>query len=269
MFFTPFLAPILFFLTPFVEYSNHNCAKNLNLLHSAVLDSEMAAQKDKTLAEKIDFWSERFLGAPYGIDPLGEGRNYDPDPPFNPCVFDCETYVEEVLALSFSSNHTQMMRWLDNMRYYGYMNLAQKQFGWNLRKISRYINEKINWYPSHKLRFKIMGNLAPSGLAEIEYVPLAVLIDQYEKIKMPALGLLVGAKQGRNPFLITHMGFILSDKKKGTIWRHASGSPDRWKVEERNFKGYLTSLHKFFNKENRRYVIGMVLFELVTPEPLK
>lgn len=50
--------------------------------------------------------TERFVGTPYTLDPLGEGETgrYDRDPLYRFDAFDCTTFIETAMALAFARN---------------------------------------------------------------------------------------------------------------------------------------------------------------------
>ncbi len=86
--------------------------------------------KEGTLQdEKIEYYSEQFLGAKYGKDPLGEGvvnrnlakgdisANYDRDPLYRFDKFDCMTFVETVVALSISNDFISFKQNMSRIRY--------------------------------------------------------------------------------------------------------------------------------------------------------
>ncbi|MCB9745907.1 MAG: DUF1460 domain-containing protein [Alphaproteobacteria bacterium] len=54
------------------------------------------------LGERVKHVSEPWLGLPYAKGPLGEAGGVDPDPVMRFDVFDCLTFIEEVLALSLA-----------------------------------------------------------------------------------------------------------------------------------------------------------------------
>ena len=60
------------------------------------------------LAQRIDAISAQFLGKPYLLGALGEGEQgyYDSSPLYRTDAFDCETYVDTVLALIISAGYT-------------------------------------------------------------------------------------------------------------------------------------------------------------------
>ena len=257
-------------------------------LQPAILKRELNKNATRSLEEKVRFWSGLFLDAPYGVDPMGEDQPPDTDPVVEICLFDCETYVELVLALAFSGSPEDVVRWLDRMRYidaersinHRFYTMAlhwipgNEKLGYLKQEIlhpygliSRQVHPAGRWWPSHKERFRLLGEHAPSGNAEVRYNSIDVLIEKEKSIPTPSLAFLVGAKQNGNPFLITHMGFILKDEAGKTIFRHASRTPGRQKVEERVLSDYLRSLGRFFNNPDnpRRPLLGMSLYRIVEP----
>ena len=72
-----------------------------------------------TIAQRLEFVSAPFVGAPYVISPLGEGMGVDPDPRMRFDAFDCTTFVETVLALSFAVDLPSAELRLDHIRYQG------------------------------------------------------------------------------------------------------------------------------------------------------
>ncbi len=258
------------------------------LVERAVLERELAANSERTLEERIDFWSEAFLDVPYGVDPMGEFMLPDIDPVVEMCSVDCETYVELVMALSLARNVDGFLTWLDHTRYidgvrrseYRYYTMALHWIPGNLKLgymkevlirpssvVERRVFPSGRWLPVHLERFAELGKNAPRGLARVRYTSLNVLREQQHRIPTPSVAFLVGARQAGNPFLITHMGFILKDKKGRHIFRHASRTPGRMRVEERSLSSYLLSLQKHFNNpENpRRAVLGLSIHRLVEP----
>ncbi|MBU1242008.1 DUF1460 domain-containing protein [Myxococcota bacterium] len=281
------LLTVLEFLAPW----NRACPRQEQSLipfEPAVLSRELKKNASRTLGEKVRFWSGLFLDAPYGVDPMGEEAPPDIDPNIEICTFDCETYVELVLALAFSESRADVALWLDRMRYIDGKRAVQNRYytmalhwipgneklGYLKHEtihpyavISRPVFPKGRWWQVHRERFSMLGDNAPSGNAQIRYNSLQVLIDKEKSIPTPSLAFLVGARQTGNPFLITHMGFILKNEAGKTIFRHASRTPGRQRVEERELPEYLRNLRRFFNNpaNPRRYVLGMSIYRLMDP----
>lgn len=75
--------------------------------------------KATDVTERIERFSEKFIGAKYLASPLGEGPSgkYDRNPLFRTDVFDCTTYVETVVSLALSRNFSEFENKLREIRY--------------------------------------------------------------------------------------------------------------------------------------------------------
>ena len=75
--------------------------------------------KNLSETQKIDYFSRAFMGKPYLAGPLGEGKNglIDQSPLYRTDGFDCQTYVETVLALSQSKTLKQFKKQMNALRY--------------------------------------------------------------------------------------------------------------------------------------------------------
>jgi len=82
-----------------------------------VQDGVHKAQNAKDVADKLRLASDAFVGAPYGISPLGEGSGEDADPRMRFDTFDCTTLVETSMALSMAKDVAEARRLLDVIRY--------------------------------------------------------------------------------------------------------------------------------------------------------
>ncbi|MCM0605164.1 MAG: DUF1460 domain-containing protein [Xanthomonadaceae bacterium] len=69
--------------------------------------------------QSIEEISKQFLGVPYVLDPLGEGKHgsIDTDPLYRFDQFDCTTYVETVIALSRSKTQDEFAKNMNEIRY--------------------------------------------------------------------------------------------------------------------------------------------------------
>ena len=70
--------------------------------------------------------SHEFLGRPYALGPLGEGEGIDADPLYRFDKFDCLTFVETVLAQSYTQNSTASFRTPSDYRDNYFKNLMNK-----------------------------------------------------------------------------------------------------------------------------------------------
>ncbi|OJY17604.1 MAG: hypothetical protein BGO90_13700 [Legionella sp. 40-6] len=71
------------------------------------------------IQERIDWFSAHYLGMPYELGSLGEGPNgrYDQYPLYRVDAFDCDTYVNTILALALAQSFTDFQRCLQLLRY--------------------------------------------------------------------------------------------------------------------------------------------------------
>jgi hypothetical protein len=74
---------------------------------------------DASMPERLALISHAFVGKPYLLGALGEGKEgyYDQRPLYRSDAFDCETYVDTVLALAFANNLPQFKQCINYVRY--------------------------------------------------------------------------------------------------------------------------------------------------------
>ncbi|MBI4668127.1 MAG: DUF1460 domain-containing protein [Elusimicrobia bacterium] len=84
----------------------------------AILIKE-ARRKAPDISKRIELISERFLGMPYKLGPLGEGPKgeYDRDPLIRFDCADCTTFVETIMALALAENDGGFADSLNKIRY--------------------------------------------------------------------------------------------------------------------------------------------------------
>jgi hypothetical protein len=170
----------------------------------------------------IDEISAEFLNKPYQLDPIGEGGQ---KPLYRFDRFDCQTYVETVLALIlsdnadnleqfqrilldlrysnsipdyFTRNHFPDADWIPNNIKKGYLKYSDL----NQDKISLYIDKKT-WFES-----KIKSDdkrIPPNVVVTLPYIPLSKVPDIINKIPDGAIIMIVKPSF----LLITHMGFAI------------------------------------------------------------
>lgn len=72
-----------------------------------------------SIEQRLDYFSQYWLNRPYILFSLGEGihDSYDEMPRWRIDGFDCETFVDTVLALTFAKNSTTFRQCMDQIRY--------------------------------------------------------------------------------------------------------------------------------------------------------
>ncbi|MFZ9886559.1 MAG: N-acetylmuramoyl-L-alanine amidase-like domain-containing protein [Myxococcota bacterium] len=77
------------------------------------------ARHETSTAKRLRIVSDPFVGAPYAVSPLGEGKPHspDPDPTIRFDAFDCTTFVETTMALAIADSLDDAQVLLDHLRY--------------------------------------------------------------------------------------------------------------------------------------------------------
>ncbi len=130
-------------------------------------------------SDKITYFSAYFLGYNSTLGPLGEGNLdiFDKDPLFSFSDFDCTTFVETILALTFSKDLDSFYSNLINIRY--------KDGKISFKNRNHFIS--VDWIPNNtKLGFleDVTTQIGPSNLSK-------TMIDKkgwYEKLNISILG---------------------------------------------------------------------------------
>ena len=206
---------------------------------------------------------EKYLGAPYTLDPLGEATAPDTDPLIRFDTFDCTTFVETVLAngdvnklnkirykngeIGFvNRNHFIASEWLPNNS--DLVENVSAKYGKTKIRVAK-INRAAWLKNVHHIS-------APSPIktVELEYIPYSELGNIRSEKPLIVLFMLDKSKYWINKtgtdLAVHHMGFLLPD---GTL-RHASSSGGG--VVDVKFDEYVAKRKK---KPNN---IGVLLLEI-------
>ncbi len=117
--------------------------------------------------------SESFLGFPYKLNPLGENSGIDKDPIYRFDSFDCMTYVETVLALSFSKNKNDFIETINNIRYKN----------GNVSFINRLHFQNPDWINNNKNYVQNISNIISKKLLNKNANISNILLDRQEWFK--------------------------------------------------------------------------------------
>lgn len=240
--------------------------------------------------QKIVEISGYFLNDPYQLEPLGEGKQgkFNQEPIYRFDKFDCETYVDTVLALSkstnifefeqdilniryksgrpnfFDRNHFPSADWIPNnvrKNYIHYLfipnyvyselngEIDKKQF-YNNMDISRIKIPKIS--PAEKLsklnQLRSYSQVVQNVAVKLSYIPLRDVPAEMQYIPSGAIIMIVKPRQ---TVLISHMGFGIW-KNNELYLRSASSMKNR--VADVNLLHYLQYESQF------NPVIGIAVF---------
>ncbi|MHB2153917.1 N-acetylmuramoyl-L-alanine amidase-like domain-containing protein [Calditrichota bacterium GD2] len=163
------------------------------------------SKKPLTITEKMNLFSEYFLGMPYNLHCVGDGPYalYEAWPLVNFKETNCMSYCEHVLALSISDywdnffNNLQQIRYRDGligMKTRNHYTMADwlPQNSWLLqdvtRKVGGALTRKVTRTISHRKFFAGKGisdtiDVLPDRKLTIDYIPLQDLIKVKERLK--------------------------------------------------------------------------------------
>ena len=194
-------------------------------------------------AEKIDYYSSRFLGTPYVLVCQADGpyARYETGPLMNFQQINCMTYCEQVLALALSLHYEEMFNVLQHIRYRdGIIGMATRNHytmadwiaenAWCLRDITHEVAgdlaTTLTRTISHRKFFEGKGlsdvrDVLPDRDVTIWYIPMANLPKVVDRLNS---GDIVSLIQNRPAIFSAHMLMIYKDKKGQAYFRHASMS---------------------------------------------
>ena len=79
----------------------------------------LGTMPNRSITDRLDWISQQFMGRPYLLGALGEGEKgrYDQYPRYRVDAFDCETYVDTVLALALANSASTFTQCINSIRY--------------------------------------------------------------------------------------------------------------------------------------------------------
>jgi len=260
------------------------------------LQRRVATLAKRPLAERLAYWSRVFLETPYGTAPVADNAEPEMGGPLagqdlNLYQVDCETYVEQVMALSLARRWQDVVPILRRIRYDGGRSDPQQRYftvvkGWlagaeraglltditrriggnSTRVIEKSLKPEPIWRPYYLKRLGLLGPRAPKGSATITYIPLSKAMFMVKRIPPGTIVHVVSKPHPRSPYLVTHVGFAARNSY-GPVFRHASQSPHRRKVEDRHFAAYLYYIGHTPAGPEQRAGMGIHLSAVRLPKP--
>jgi hypothetical protein len=193
------------------------------------------SRKQMTVTERMNFYSEFFLGTPYAFTCVGDGEYalYEPYPLVNFDSTNCMAYCEHVLALSISDswdnffNNLQQIRYQDGligMRTRNHYTMGDwlPENSWLLEDVSRKVGgdytKTVTRTISHTKFFKGKGiidlrHVKPDREITIDYIPLAALLKIKKDLLVGDIGALIYAN--KSDIFSAHMWMVM--KKGGQL----------------------------------------------------
>lgn len=104
---------LIFFSFPVFSQNEYQADEIISQIYSQL------QYQPQDLSKRIAFISNQFLGKPYLLSALGEGSEgyFDQTSLYRTDAFDCETYVDTVLALALGHNLAEFKQLIRKIRY--------------------------------------------------------------------------------------------------------------------------------------------------------
>jgi hypothetical protein len=217
------------------------------------------------LGERIGAISACFLGRPYVEGCTGEGSGPDADPPVRFDVFDCMTFVEEVLALALAPDPAEAGTYLRILRYGDADPVYQARHHFfeaewipaNLRNgLLRDITAEVGhasmmektvplsvWqHWRRRPRFAFDDARLPTGTLRMPYLGLAEAVRAVPRIPPGAIVVTMRSNVAHLPIVVTHLGLTVPGDVP--ILRHATHMSSR-RVRDDRLAWYVEHLESY------------------------
>lgn len=220
--------------------------------------------RDQPIGVRMAVISELLMGTPYLIDAAGEGVAPDLDPPARYDVFDCLTFVEEILALAIPSDprnapmvrnslrwgqdrertyenrhHFMLQEWVPRAIENGWLKDITPTLG-ETHRVTKTVTARTwsNW--KKRALFELPDARLPTGDFELQVMSLGEARLIADQIPDGALILTVRNNKGYIPIVVSHLGFkVPSATPDEPLFRHATKMGKTPRVRNDRLKYYL------------------------------
>ncbi|WP_374029656.1 N-acetylmuramoyl-L-alanine amidase-like domain-containing protein [Bdellovibrio bacteriovorus] len=236
--------------------------------------------REASVQERVHLFARYFLQnkSPYLVEPLGEGRNGEisQSPLYRFDGFDCTTFVETVLALSFAKspeefketinrirykdgvvsyetrNHFPSLDWVPNNSKAGYVTDITGTIAGKYTKWSQTWIDKDQWFYKKGERFVLMGRQFSRSLGQLPYIAKEDLLENEALLARIPSGSIFNlvrpnwdlVKAAGTRLDVSHQGFLI--RENGVLYMvHASngrgrdGSDDYMGVKKEALTSYI------------------------------
>ena len=238
--------------------------------------------------QRLDYFSNQFLGLPYCAGALGEGPDgqYAKNPLYRFDAFDCLTYVNTVLALSLADELTNFEQWMLRLNYYDAEPCYFKRYhfmsiDWNpvnqragfieditaticdplghpLYKTATALIDKPQWFQHQGISSVIASQFKPQH-AQLNFIPLP--LDRVYDTQIPNAVIIEIVRHNwgmqekiGTELLVSHLGLVFR-RGHQLLFRHAS-SLQKEVVE--------VSLHEYLEQQqNIPSVVGINMQKII------
>jgi hypothetical protein len=211
---------------------------------------------------RLEAVSRSFLGRPFRLSPLGEGSGTtpDPDPIFDTRHFDCVTYVEEVIALSWfpaeptavealqqlryahgeirygARNHLMMAQWIPHNVAAGFVSDVTREVAGVALPTAELVLRPEDYLGREGRALRLEPRDQPTGRFELPVIPPELMATLVGRIPHGTLVTTVRALRPGVPYRETHVGLVVVVGGERRI-RHAAQAAGR--VVESPLRAYV------------------------------
>lgn len=239
--------------------------------------------RHRPLAERMHHISDAMLGRPYLSDPLGEGAGVDADPLARYDVYDCLTFLEEVLALSLAGDpahaadvrlalrygqggptygqrrHFMELQWIPGNIRDGWLRDTTAEYG-PVVHMEREVTADTWASWAARARFALKDDELPTGTMALDVLDLDAAKAAAPNIRPGTLVLTVRKDRPWKPIWISHVGFVIPAETP-TV-RHATRMQSR-QVRDHGLVWYIDHLRTY----DKWPAVGIALLEPVEQGP--
>jgi hypothetical protein len=249
----------------------------------ALVPPEVVAAATRTtgqpIADRMAAVSAALLGRPYVHDPLGEGVPPDADPYFRYDVFDCLTFVEEVLSFSIAPEpsgaavvrdalrygdaprdyrhrrHFMELQWIPGVVGDGWLRDTTSTYGRTVALDKEVTAATWAGWASRK-RFALADADLPVGPMHLDVLPLEEARKVQGSIRPGSLILTVHTDRPAVPAWVFHVSLLVPGPSGAPVLRHATKIGDGG-TRDHGFAWYLDHIGTYEKWE----VLGIAVLE--------
>jgi len=231
MYIKPFIFYLFLFVIVLCAGENDRFTDMTPVEINMLIREESATQK--TVTERMNYFSQYFLGTPYSFTCVGEGEDalYEPYPLINFDSTNCMAFCEHVLALSISDSWDNFFSNLQQIRYKdGIIGIRTRNHytigdwlpenKWLLEDISKQVGgsytKTVTRTISHTKFFQSKGitdlrHVKPDYEMTIDYIPKEEMLHIKNNLRSGDIGVLIFAN--KNDIFAAHMWMVFGNNR--------------------------------------------------------
>ena len=259
-----------------------------NPRHGAVAAELMRIHQDHpSHGQRLDALSALFVGKPFARSPLGEGPagRVDTDPIARFDRFDCVTYVEQVMALSWhdgldvaiaelqrlrytdghirygARKHIMMAQWIPENLAAGYVKDITTAVAGSQASVAELTLDEADFVSAAGRRLRLPRADRPLGVYRLPILPVQHLVARRDRLPHGTIITSIRAERRDVLYRASHVGLVIVDSRGHRMVRHAHRR--RGKVIEQSIEAFARSAQR-----GRRWpIVGFNLLAIASRPP--